>query len=185
MAAEGSRGLFRLNPVDRLGRQIDPPVLAAAEEIYPRALEHGLKLLGDPAVVTNALEEVAATVSRTLRLNHPGKQSPIRNLPGYVFRAFVRKVNRLKRNQLVLVSTDEDGHSTVPRWADPSRDFEKKILVDECLAQCDFVTQDMFWRRMQGFSWEEVGKIHDLSAHASEARFSTALRRVRARLKTK
>jgi hypothetical protein len=70
-----------------------------------------------------------------------------------------------------------------PPWADPSREFEKKILLEECLAQCGFVVQDMAWRRMQGFSWEEVGEIHGLSAHAAEARFSYALRQARARLK--
>jgi hypothetical protein len=51
MAAEGSRGFFRLNALDRRGRKIEPAVLEAAEGIYSRALEHGLKLLGDPAVV--------------------------------------------------------------------------------------------------------------------------------------
>src|SRR5215510_584305 len=64
MAAEGSRSLVRLNAVDRRGRKIEPAVLAAAEAIYPKVLEHGLRLLGDPAVVTTALEEVAARVSR-------------------------------------------------------------------------------------------------------------------------
>jgi len=44
MAAEGSsRSLVRLNAVDRRGRKIEPAVLAAAEEIYPKALDHGLK----------------------------------------------------------------------------------------------------------------------------------------------
>src|SRR6266702_2864625 len=125
MAAEG-RSLFRLNAVDRRGRKIEPAVLEAAEGIYSRAFEHGLRLLGDPAVVTTALEEVAAIVSRAL---------------------------------------------------------SNKILLDEVLAQCDFIAQDMAWRRMQGFSWEEVGKVHGLSAHAAEARFSHALQQARERLK--
>lgn len=180
MAANGSP-VSRLNPVDRLGRDIDPRVLTAAEEVFSRALEHGIKLLGDPAVVANALEEVAAVVSRVVKANDPPSDPiPIKNLPGYVFRAFVRHLNRLKRKQLVLVASDGDSS---PRWADPSRDFDMKILVDECLAQCDFVTQDMFWRRVQGFSWGEIGKIHGLTGHAAEVRFRHALRRAQARLK--
>jgi DNA-directed RNA polymerase specialized sigma24 family protein len=182
MAANGSPLVSRLNPVDRLGRTIDPEVLAAAEEIFPRALEHGLKLLGDSAVIANALEEVAAAVTRVVSRTPQGDPAAIKNLPGYVFRAFVRHVNRLRRKQLVLVSSNGDGQASTPRWADPSRDFETKILVDECLAQCDFVTQDMFWRRMQGFSWAEIGKIHGLSGHAAEVRFRHALRRAQARL---
>jgi hypothetical protein len=168
MAANESPLVSRLNPVDRLGRTIDPEVLAAAEEIFPRALEHGLKLLGDSAVIANALEEVAAAVTRVVsRTEAPrGDPAAIKNLPGYVFRAFVRHVNRLRRKQLVLVSSNGDRQASTLRWADPSRDFETKILVDECLAQCDFVTQDMFWRRVQGFSWAEIGKIQTAGANA-------------------
>src|SRR5205085_6713283 len=171
------------NPVDRRGRRIAPTVLAAAEEIFPRAFEHGLKLLGDPAMVVTALEEVAASVSRAVAAKDPpGEPAAIRDVPGYLFRAFLRHVNRLKRKQLALVSVSEVSQ-TPPVWADPSREFELKILADECLAQCNSVTQDMFWRRMRGFSWEEIGKVYDVSAHAAEARFSAALRRARARLK--
>jgi DNA-directed RNA polymerase specialized sigma24 family protein len=184
MAAEGSGGVFRLNSVDLRGRKIDSAVLAAAEEIYPRALEHGVKLLGDPAAVTTALEEVAATVSLVIKgKDPPGDLARVRNMRAYLFRAFVRHVNRLKRKGLTLVSLSQVAEVADPPWADPLRQFENKILLDECLAQCDFVTQDMAWRRMQKFSWEEIGRIHGLSAHAAEARFSHALKRARERLK--
>ncbi len=184
MAAEGSRSVFRLNAVDRRGRKIDPSVLAAAEGIYSRALEHGLKLLRDPAVVTTALEEIAATVSRVIKAKDPpGDPAQVRDLRAYMFRAFLRHVNHLKRKELVAVALSVAVHKSDPLWADPSREFENKILLDECLAQCDFIAQDMAWRRMQGFSWEEVGKVHGLTAHAAEARFSHALQQARDRLK--
>jgi DNA-directed RNA polymerase specialized sigma24 family protein len=184
MVAEGSGSIFRLNAVDRRGRKIEPAVLEAAEGIYSRALEHGLRLLGDPAVVTNALEEVAAIVSRAVRTKDPsGGPAQVRDLRAYLFRAFLRHVNHLKRKELAVVSLSETAEKSEPPWADPSREFENKILLDECLAQCDFIAQDMALRRMQGLSWEEVGKIHGLSAHAAEARFSHALQQARERLK--
>jgi hypothetical protein len=147
--------------------------------VVPRALKHATNLLGDSAAVANALEEVAAQVSRVVEAKGAaGNAAPIRNLAGYVFRAFVRHVNRLKRGGLVLL----DGDGLTPRWADPSEELETKILVDECLAQFDFVTRDMFWRRMQGFTWEDIGKVHGLSGHAAEVRFNNAARRVKTRL---
>jgi hypothetical protein len=137
-------------------------------------------MLGDSAAVANALEEVAAQVSRVVEAKAAGDVAPIRNLAGYVFRAFVRHVNRLKRGGLVLLNGDGDG--LAPRWADPSGQIETKILVDECLAHFDFVTRDMFWRRLQGFTWEDIGKVHGLSGHAAEVRFNNAARRVKTRL---
>lgn len=179
MAANGSPVPPRISPIDRLGRNIDPAVLAAAEEVYARAVEHGLKLLGDPAVVADALEQVAEVVSRMVRTESPPSEAAkINNLPGYVFRAFVRRVNRIKSRQIILTGANGDG----PRWADPARDFDTKILTDECLALCDRLTRDMFWRRVQGFSWKEIGNIHGLSGHAAEVRFWHALRKAQVRL---
>ena len=183
MASHSSPNLFRLNSVDRHGRKIDPTVLAAAEEVFPRALEHSLNMFCDPAIVTNVLEEVAADVSRRREeKDGRGDSRPIRNLPGYMFRSFVRQLNRLKSKELVIVSAEETGIAQTSRRADPSAQFETKILVDECLAQCDFAIRDMFWRRVQGFTWEDIGKIHRLSGHAAEIRFREAIEAVKARL---
>ncbi len=183
MASGASPSSFRLNSVDRHGRQIDPAVLAAAEAVFPRALEHGVNLLGDSAVVANTLEEVAATVSQLIaRRDPPGEPAPIRNLPGYVFRAFVRKVKRLKNKELAVLDAAIAGQTLAQRLADPVRQLEMKILVEECLAQFDFMERDMCWRRLEGFTWDEIGPVHGLSGHAAEVRFLNAVRAVKAKL---
>src|SRR6266513_254209 len=183
MATGASPSSFRLNSVDRHGRRVDPAVLAAAESVFPRALEYGTNLLGDPAVVANTLEEVAATVSQLLaRRDQPGEPAPIRNLPGYVFRAFVRQANRLKSKELAVLDAAIAGQTLAQRLADPSRQLEMKVLVDECLAKFDFTERDMCWRRLEGFTWDEIGPVHGLSGHAAEVRFRNAVRAVKAKL---
>lgn len=184
MAAEGSRSVFRLNAVDRRGRKIEPAVLEAAEGIYSRALEHGLKLLGDPAVVTTVLEEIAATVSRTARVKDPlGSPMQGRDLRLYLFRAFLNQVNRLKRKEPTFVSLSEVVAVSNPPWADPLRELEAKMLLEEFLTLCEPWMQDMAFRRLQGFSWDEIGEVYGVSGHAAQARFSHALRQARERLK--
>jgi len=183
MASGASPSSLRLNSVDRQGRRIDPAVLAAAEAIFPRALEYGTNLLGDTAVVTNALEEVAATVSQLIaRRDSPGEPTPIRNLSGYVFRAFVRRVNRLKSKELAVLDAAIAGQALAERLADPARQLEMEILVAECLALFDFVEKDMCWRRLEGFTWDEIGPVHGLSGHAAEVRFRNAVRAVREKI---
>ncbi|HWR14737.1 MAG TPA: hypothetical protein VN577_07900 [Terriglobales bacterium] len=184
MAAEGSRSLFRLNAVDRRGRKIDPAVLEAAERIYSEALEYGRKLLGDPAVVTNVLEEVAASVSLTARVKNPtGNPMQGRDLRLYLFRAFLNELNRLKRKQPTLLGLSEVMTVSNPSWADPLRELEDKMLLEEFLRLCEPWMQDMALRRLQGFSWDEIGQAYGVSGHAAEARFSHALRQARERLK--
>jgi len=173
---------FRVSPVDRLGRSISPPVLDAAEQIGRRAMEHAEKLGIDPAVAAGLLEEAAATVSRAIATKSNGPQNEVRDLPAYLFRAFIRRVNRIKKRQLNQEGTvrafDLDSTSSL----NPGKDLELKILVDELLTRCDPVTRDMFYRRVQGFSWKEIGVSYGISASAAKSRFSQALRRLGVRL---
>src|SRR5260370_39809122 len=96
---------FRFSPVDRLGRRIRPFVLDAAEKIGRRAIEHAEKLLIDPAVAATLLEEAAATVSRAIDTKKRCTQDAIRDLPSYLFRAFIRRVNKTKKRQLIYENT--------------------------------------------------------------------------------
>jgi DNA-directed RNA polymerase specialized sigma24 family protein len=184
MAAEGSRSVFRLNAVDQRGRRIAPAVLEAAEAIYLDALEHGQKLLGDPASVTNLLEEVAASVSQTARVKNPlGNPMQGRDLRLYLFRAFLNEVNRQKRKEPTFVSLSEVVTVSNPPWADPLRDLEAKMLLEEFLTLCEPWMQDMAFRRLEGFSWDEIGEVYGVSGHAAQSRFSHALQQASKRLK--
>ena len=183
MASGASPNSSRLNSVDRHGRQIDPAVLAAAEAVFHRAREYGANLLGDLAVVTNTLEEVAATVSLLVaRRDPPGEPVPIRNLEGYLFRSFVRQVNRLNRKEIALLNAVIARQALTRKSADPSRQLEMQILLREYLARFDFDEKDMCLRRLEGRTWPEIGKIHGISGHAAERRLRNAVQRIKAEL---
>jgi DNA-directed RNA polymerase specialized sigma24 family protein len=134
---------FRISPIDPRGRTIEPAVLDAAEEIGQRAVHYAEKLVGDPALATNLLEESAAAVSRVLRNQQAHNNIHVHDLRAYLFRAFIRRVNRLRRRQLAVA----DQPPTHPRSAFVSADLESQIFVSEFLTRCDPVTRDMFCRR--------------------------------------
>jgi hypothetical protein len=93
---------FRISPTDPLGRAIEPAVLDAAEEIGQRAVHYAEKLVSDPALATNLLEESAAAVSRVLRSQQAHNDVQVNDQRAYLFRAFIRGVNRLRRRHLVV-----------------------------------------------------------------------------------
>ncbi len=172
---------FRISPIDCRGRAIEPEVLSVAQEIASRILRHAERMLVDPAVATSLLEEAAVAVCRVLRRN-AGGQSTIRDLHAYLFRAFMRRLNRVKRREMRLVASSS-GNLGESKQFDPSRELEMRILVNELLTRCDGVTRDMFYRRVVGFSWKEIGATYRISAHAAESRFSQALQRLRKKLR--
>ena len=132
---------LRISPVDRRGYTIGHPVLVAAEEIGRRAMEHAEQLLFDPAIAATLLEEAAASVSRALLSKRHSRQAGVRDLPSYLFRAFIRRINRAKKRQLIQEAAILAHFAESPNSTDLKANLDLKILVDELLTRCDPVTQ--------------------------------------------
>ena len=179
--AHPDRGGLRVNPVDLRGRQISPVVLNAAEEIGRRALRHAERLFIDPAVATSLLEEAAVTVSRAVTARS-SSQPPIQDLNSYLFRAFIRRVNKRYKKDLSSAESLRIYGREAPNSVDPRPSIENKILIDEFLTRCDPTTRDMFLRRIVGFSWREIGRSYRISSHAAESRFNQTFQKVRRKL---
>jgi DNA-directed RNA polymerase specialized sigma24 family protein len=175
----GENDAVRVSPTDQRGRPISPPVLSAAKELSRRAIRHAERLRIDPAVAANLLEEAAATVSRALK---DVNECPVRDLESYLFRAFLRRLNRAKKRQSLLAEAIELEAFLSRLSSDPRRALEMKILIDELLMQCNPVSRDMLCRRLADCSWRDVGQAYGISAHAAESKFSQALQRVRKKL---
>src|SRR5881397_1368658 len=92
----------RISPVDHLGRSISRPLL----------------------------EDAAAAVSRALRLEMVPNTQRIRDLPCYLFRAFIRRVNRVKRQQLTAEAALVSHVMQAPRSINPTVEIEVHILID-------------------------------------------------------
>jgi len=174
-------GAIRVSPVDQRGRPISPRVLMAAEQVSRRAMYHAGKLLIDPAVAANVLEETAAAVSRVLETKDTDRNS-IRDLESYLFRAFLRRLNRIKKQELLTAQALELEEFGSQISHDPRRTLEMKILVDELLMQFNPMMRDFFCRHSVLSSWREVGEVYGISAHAAESKFSQALQTVKKRL---
>jgi DNA-directed RNA polymerase specialized sigma24 family protein len=180
MADESLQEQFRISPIDCHGRVIAPEVMSAANQIGGNALRYAEKVLGDPALALSLFEESAATVSRVL-IRQTNDDCKIRNLQAYLFRAFIRRVNRLRRREFLLIGR----LSTELRESRRSSSAEKlelELLVSEILTRSDAVMRDMFYRRSEGYSWKEIGRAYGISAHAAESRFSQALRKLRKKI---
>lgn len=175
---------FLLSSVDRLGRPIAPAVLSVAQEIAPQAISYGEKLLGDPAVSSDLFEEAAAAVSEAIKKLAKSGQSPIRDLRAYLFRTFMRRISAEREKQVGAAINSEqfDEQRATTRQI---TSVEMSLLLDEVMAACDKVTQEIALRRLEGFSWNEIGPRYGMSAHAARVRYSRALQRLRKALKAR
>ena len=176
---ETTRPAFLLNSVDRHGRRIDPGVLSVAQEISQQTLAYAEKILGDPAVIQNLFEEAAAAVSEAVQTKKASGKPPVMDLRAYLFRSFVHRIAREKRREAALRNEIKLNERNRPT---SGTTFDKELLLDEVMAACDKVTQEIALRRLEGFSWDEIGDRYGISAHAARLRFSKALQRARKKL---
>ena len=174
--------IFLLNSVDRLGRTINPRVLAVAKEIGPRAVAYGERLLGDAALTMNLFEESAAAVSEALRRKSKDAR-PVRDLSAYLYRTFLRKIS-LARGKQTRLETSLRNNARTRFLARQLSQAEVSLLFDEVMATYDKVTQQIVYRR-EGFSWKEIAAEFGIATHAAESRYSRALANARRLLHTR
>jgi len=170
---------FRISPVDQLGRKISPLVMDAAEQIGRRAIRHAEKLQLDPAIAASLLEEAAAAVTHALNRKSNRAQENVRDLRGYLFRAFIRRINKSLKHRLRVENAVRILYLTSRNSTDPRAELEMKMLIDESLTRGGPVVRDMLYRRVEGLSWNDIGPFYGISAHDAESRFSQALKRIR------
>ena len=168
---------FLLNSVDLLGKEIDPAVLSVAQEIAPRAVFHAEKLLGDPAVAISLFEEAAATVSKTIKDKAASGKPRIRDIRGYLFRTYLRRISVERKANLVLDDATEAEWQKHARQAG-DRDIERHLLLSELLETCDTLTREVVYRKLEGCTGKEIEKFCGIPANAANLRFSKALRRL-------
>jgi DNA-directed RNA polymerase specialized sigma24 family protein len=167
-----------LNSVDRLGRTVEAPILSIAQEIAPRAVTYGEKLLGDPALALTLFEEAAATVSRTLRKKATSNKAEIRDLRGYLFRAYLRRINVERKTGVLLESATEEEFAKQAGRASEI-DLDRQILVKELLESCDTFVREIIYLKLEGCSWKEIEERCGIPLNAANLRFSKAIRRLK------
>lgn len=183
MRPDGKRPPFRaslLHALDRLGREIDPVVLAVANEIAPRALVYAEKLLGDPALATDLFEEAAATVSKALRDKTTKGASDIRDMRSYLFQAFLHRLGEERRKEIPL-----EGFREMELRVPHKDDLDSSILTRELLENCDRVTQEIILHRLEGCSWKEIKDKLGIPIPAATQRYHRAIDRLRGMYRTR
>jgi hypothetical protein len=187
MRSKRERGSSRrliLSSVDHLGRRIAPEVLEAAQRIGPRSVLHGEKVLGDPALVLTLLEEVAATVTLAIEKKILRGKPPIEDLDGYVYRAFMNRVNHEEQRRPRLLNIGDMEWKT-PAHRSHFASIERKLLLDDLLEGHDLVTVDIILWHYAGQKWREIGAACGISATAARLRFRKAMLQIRRKTEPK
>jgi hypothetical protein len=172
-----------VNALDRLGRPIEPSVLAVARDIAPKAISYAQKSLADPCVAMNLLEEAAATVSEAVLAKQFGDLPPIRDLRAYLYRAFLRRVAAERQSEIRLEEAFEE-RLRLNEGMSFEEKLEARLLLKQILRMCGRKTMWIVWERIEGRSWEEIAYDCVMTNRAARLHYSRALREIWVALET-
>jgi DNA-directed RNA polymerase specialized sigma24 family protein len=174
----GSRAnRFLPHSVDHLGRPIGPDVFRIAQEIAPRAVSYGNRVLGDSAVAMTLFEEAAASVSRTLGEDIDSGPH-VREMRRYLFRSYLRRISTARRTEPCLICASEHFRNSSLQDAEV-RKIETAVVLREVLDRCDGMTRAILQRRLEGCSWKQIEREFGISANAAALRLRRTVRNLR------
>ena len=134
------------------------------------------KTLANPDVDPDVLINIATKIS--------GQIQNIQNLLAYTHRAMFRaskKASLQEKKRLgkleQLTPQEADRLCSSEERVEP---VEKQILIRELLESLDGIEREIYLRRIQGYTFEEIDKILNLKPRTSEYRFGEAQARLQA-----
>jgi hypothetical protein len=160
---------FWLSPWQATGLPRSAAMIEAARRVWGSLLAHTKQALGE---TEPALEFLEKTVSRVERAQ---KKYEIRDLSAYIFRSYIREIAAERRRRRRLLPLDAATHG-LPHGG---TELEQRVLAQEALAMIRVDILPLVFRRMEGWTWDEIAAQFGQQKHVLESRYNYEMLRVR------
>lgn len=165
---------FWLSPWEASGSPRSVAVIDAARRAWEPALAYTKQALGDTDAAPELFEKTVRQVERSQ------KKRAIQELGAYIFRSYTREIAAERRRRRRMVPLVESIHGC----KHDTEEMERRILAKEVLMRIRVDILPAVFRRMAGWSWEEIAIQLGEPKHALESRYCYEMRRVRDLLST-
>ena len=163
---------------DEYGR-IEPEVYEVARELWPEAKAFAQATLRDAAAGWTLLMKAAANVSRARAL----RPNEISSLGGYLFKTYKNLI--LAELRKIRLHEDLTAQSRPPaNLPDATVDeIDRKILVEQLMAEMDQWTRETFALLVLGYTFEEIGRGYKMLGASVRNRFNLSVKKLLRRLR--
>lgn len=163
------RRAFWLSPWEASGLPRSGAMIDAARRVWGSVLAYTDHALGETEPASEFLEKTVRNVERSQK-NHE-----IRDLSAYIFRSYVREIAAERRRRRRLLPLDAAAHGLLSTGTE----LEQRVLAQEALAMIRAEILPLVFRRMEGWTWDEIAAQFGQPKHVLESRHSYEMRRVR------
>ena len=160
---------FWLSPWEATGLPRSGAMIDAARRVWGSVLAYTKQALGETEPALEFLEKTVRCVERSQ------KKHEIRDLSAYIFRSYIRQIAAERRRRRRLLPFDAATHGPLHT----ETELEQRVLAQEALAMIRVDILPLVFRRMEGWTWDEIAAQFGQPKHVLESRYSYEMRRVR------
>ncbi|MCI0628268.1 MAG: hypothetical protein L0387_42565 [Acidobacteria bacterium] len=167
--------------LDSDGRLLDPRLIDAAISLWPQMNAYTKRRLRDGGAALGAAWKVLQATSKVIR---NGRRDAVKDIPNYLFSAFIHEVNGLATQDLAVGQSDEEEFHSQP----VDDNLESQILgwleAQRILRSLDDYERNLIVMKIdQGYSWKEIGQLLGVSHKSARVQYCQTLQAIRKRFR--
>jgi len=166
---------------DSDGKPFDRLLIDATMSLWPQMITYTKRRLGDSGAALGVAWKVVRAASKFIG---NGRRNAVKDIPNYLFSAFIHEVNGLATQDLAVGQSDEE--ELQDRAVD--HNLESQILVrleaQKILRSLEDHERNLIVMKIdQGYSWKEIGQLLGVSHKSARVQYCQTLQAIRKRFR--
>ena len=166
---------------DSDGKPLDRRLIDATMSLWPQMITYTKRRLGDSGAALGVAWKVVRAASKFIG---NGRRNAVKDIPNYLFSAFIHEVNGLATQDLAVGQSDEDELQN--RAVD--HNLESQILLrleaQKILRSLEDHERNLIVMKIdQGYSWKEIGQLLGVSHKSARVQYCQTLQAIRKRFR--
>lgn len=167
---------------DSDGKPLDARLINATMSLWPQMITYTKRRLGDSGAALGVAWKVVRAASKFIG---NGRSDAVKDIPNYLFSAFIHEVNGLATQDLAIGQSDEE-EELQRRPVDDS--LESQILgrleAQRILRSLGDYERNLIVMKIdQGYSWKEIGQLLGVSHKSARVQYCQTLQAIRKRFR--
>jgi hypothetical protein len=166
---------------DSDGKPLDRRLIDATMSLWPQMITYTKRRLGDSGAALGVAWKVVRAASKSIG---NGRTGTVKDIPSYLFSAFIHEVNGLATQDSAVGQSDEEELQNRP----VDDNLESQILVrleaQRILRSLEDYERNLIVMKIdQGYSWKEIGQLLGVSHKSARVQYCQTLQAIRKRFR--
>lgn len=158
------------------GKPLDARLIDATMSLWPQMNAYTKRRLGDSGAALGVAWKVVRAASKFIG----NGRDAVKDIPNYLFSAFIHEVNLLATQDLAAGQSDEEELLSQPDDENLESRILRRLEAERILRSLDDHERNLIVMKIdQGYSWKEIGPLLGISHKTARVQYCRTLQAIR------